>query len=80
MGQNKLGPNNYVLGRIYEHNVVVACLPPGICGTNAAAGVARGMLMTFPGLRFGPMVGIGGGIPPAKERGHPPRGRGDQSA
>jgi hypothetical protein len=63
MGQDELDPNNYVLGRIHEHNVVVACLPSGIYGTNAAARVARDMLRTFTGLRFGLMVGIGGGIP-----------------
>jgi nucleoside phosphorylase len=63
IGQDKLDPNNYVLGRIHEHNVVVACLPSGIYGTNAAARVARDMLRTFTGLRFGLMAGIGGGIP-----------------
>lgn len=55
--------NNYVLGRMGQHNVVVACLPAGVYGTNAAATVARDMLRTFTGLRFGLLVGIGGGIP-----------------
>jgi hypothetical protein len=55
--------NNYVLGRVGEHNVVMACLPAGVYGTNAAATVANNMLRTFTGLRFGLMVGIGGGIP-----------------
>lgn len=55
--------NSYVLGRVGEHNVVVACLPAGVYGTNAAATVAINMLRTFTGLRFGLMVGIGGGIP-----------------
>jgi nucleoside phosphorylase len=62
-GQDKLDPNNYVLGRVHKHNVVIACLPAGIYGTNAAARVANDMLRTFTGLRFGLMVGIGGGIP-----------------
>jgi nucleoside phosphorylase len=62
-GQDKLDPNNYVLGQVHEHNVVIACLPAGIYGTNAAARVATDMLRTFTGLRFGLMVGIGGGIP-----------------
>ncbi|KIW54609.1 hypothetical protein PV05_06958 [Exophiala xenobiotica] len=62
-GQDKLDPNNYVVGRVHEHNVVIACLPAGIYGTNAAARVANDMLRTFSGLRFGLMVGIGGGIP-----------------
>jgi ankyrin repeat protein/nucleoside phosphorylase len=55
--------NNYVLGRVGRHNVVMACLPAGVYGTNAGATVANNMLRTFPGLRFGLMVGIGGGIP-----------------
>jgi nucleoside phosphorylase len=55
--------NNYVLGRVGEHNVVMACLPAGVYGTNAAATVAINMLRTFTKLRFGLMVGIGGGIP-----------------
>jgi nucleoside phosphorylase len=55
--------NSYVLGRVSEHNVVIACLPAGVYGTNAAATVAINMLRTFAGLRFGLMVGIGGGIP-----------------
>jgi len=55
--------NNYVLGRVHNHNVVIACLPAGVDGTNAASTVAANMLRTFTGLRFGLMVGIGGGIP-----------------
>ena len=61
--QDKRDPNNYVLGRIHEHNVVIACLSAGIYNTNAAARVSRDMLKTFTGLRFRLMVGIGGGIP-----------------
>lgn len=55
--------NSYVLGRMNQHNVVIACLPAGVYGTNAAAIVAKDMLRTFTGLRFGLLVGIGGGIP-----------------
>ena len=55
--------NNYVLGQVHNHNVVIACLPAGVDGTNAAAIVAANMLRTFKGLRFGLMAGIGGGIP-----------------
>ncbi|KAH0837138.1 Pfs, NB-ARC and TPR domain protein [Fonsecaea pedrosoi] len=55
--------NNYVLGRIHGHNVVMACLPAGVYGTVSAATVATNMLRTFTGIRFGLMVGIGGGIP-----------------
>jgi len=55
--------NNYVLGHVHNHNVVIACLPAGVDGNNAAATVATNMLRTFTGLRFGLIVGIGGGIP-----------------
>jgi hypothetical protein len=60
---NALDSNSYVLGRVGKHNVVMACLPAGVYGTNTAAMVANNMLRTFMGLRFGLMVGIGGGIP-----------------
>ncbi|OQV00398.1 hypothetical protein CLAIMM_05895 isoform 2 [Cladophialophora immunda] len=55
--------NSYVLGRMHGHNVVMACLPAGVYGTVSAATVANNMLRTFTGIRFGLMVGIGGGIP-----------------
>jgi nucleoside phosphorylase len=54
--------NTYALGRMGQHNVVIACLPAGVYGTTAAASVAKDMLRTCSGLRFGLMVGIGGGI------------------
>jgi nucleoside phosphorylase len=55
--------NDYTLGRIGEHNVVIAGLPLGQYGTTNAAIVARDMVHTFPNMRFGLMVGIGGGAP-----------------
>jgi hypothetical protein len=55
--------NSYVLGRMSQHNVVIARLPAGVYGNNAAATVAKDMLRTFTGLCFGLLVGIGGGIP-----------------
>ena len=55
--------NTYVLGKIHDHNVVIACLPSGVCGTTSAATVASQMLSTFRSIRFGLMVGIGGGAP-----------------
>ena len=57
--------NLYVLGTINGHNVVVGCLPAGQTGNNSAAVVATQMLATFSRIRFGLMVGIGGGIPSA---------------
>ncbi|KAH7201289.1 hypothetical protein DER44DRAFT_440639 [Fusarium oxysporum] len=58
--------NTYALGRIGKHNVVMAALPKSEYGTTSAATVARDMLRSFPNIRFGLMVGIGGGAPSAK--------------
>jgi nucleoside phosphorylase len=56
--------NTYTLGTIGAHNVVIACLPFGRIGNNSSATVATRMIATFPSIKFGLMVGIGGGIPP----------------
>ena len=61
--QNSRDHNTYTLGRIGRHNVVVACLPTGVMGTVSAARVADQMLRTFEEIRFGLVVGIGGGVP-----------------
>jgi hypothetical protein len=58
--------NNYALGKIEKHNVVMAVLPKSEYGTTSATTVARDMLRSFPNIRFGLMVGIGGGAPSAK--------------
>jgi nucleoside phosphorylase len=55
--------NTYVFGRIHGHNVVIACLPGGQYGTTPAASTFKDMVRSFPKLRFGLMVGIGGGAP-----------------
>jgi nucleoside phosphorylase len=55
--------NVYNLGKISRHNVVMASLPKGEYGTTTAATVARDMLHSFPNIRIGLMVGIGGGAP-----------------
>lgn len=64
--QDNQDPNIYTLGRIDVHNVVVACLPAGNTGTQSAATVAARMRSKFTSLRFGLMVGIGGGVPSAE--------------
>lgn len=61
-------PNAYTLGSIGKHNIAIACLPEGRYGNNAAATAAAHMVSAFPSLRFGLMVGIGGGIPSNKIR------------
>ncbi|KIW34753.1 uncharacterized protein PV07_01511 [Cladophialophora immunda] len=55
--------NNYILGRIGPHNVVIACLPQGVIGSVSAASVAIPMRATFPSLQFILLVGVGGGVP-----------------
>ena len=45
--QNNDDANTYTLGRIGEHNVVLACLPAGQTGTNSAMAVAMQMKSTF---------------------------------
>lgn len=54
--------NAYTLGRVGKHNIVLAGLPLGGTGTNSAAIVADQMMHSFT-IRFGLMVGIGGGAP-----------------
>lgn len=58
--------NDYMLGRVGRHNVVIAVLPDGEYGIASAAIVARDMLHSFPNIRIGLMVGIGGGAPSPK--------------
>ena len=58
--------NDYTLGKVGKHNVVIAVLPDGEYGTSSAASVARDMLHSFPNVRIGLMVGIGGGAPSRK--------------
>jgi len=55
--------NSYTLGRIGKHNVVIAALPHWQYGLVNAASVARDMIRSFPNVRIGLMVGIGGGAP-----------------
>ena len=63
LSQNRSDSNCYTLCRICNHNVVLASLPSGQTGNNSAASVAARMIITFPSIRFGVMVGIGGGVP-----------------
>ncbi|KAL3465710.1 nucleoside phosphorylase domain-containing protein [Aspergillus heterothallicus] len=58
--------NTYTYGEIGKHNIVIACLPAGVYGTNSAASVAVQMRSSFPSLRFCLLVGIAGGAPTFK--------------
>ncbi|KAJ4985398.1 phosphorylase superfamily protein [Stagonosporopsis vannaccii] len=55
--------NVYCMGSVAGHNVVIVCLPAGRIGTNPASHVATQMRAEFKEIRFGLMVGIGGGVP-----------------
>ncbi|KAF5564667.1 heterokaryon incompatibility protein het-E-1 [Fusarium napiforme] len=55
--------NNYIWGRIGQHNIVIASLPAGVYGTTSAATTASDLVHSLPQIRFGLLVGIGGGIP-----------------
>ena len=58
--QNK-DEDEYTLGRIGVHNIVIACLPAGLIGNSPAATVAKDMQRSFP-IKFVLMVGVGGGV------------------
>jgi nucleoside phosphorylase len=58
--------NDYACGRIGKHQVIIAVLPDGEYGISSAANVAKDMLHSFPNIRIGLMVGIGGGAPSSK--------------
>ena len=51
-GQDLQDHNSYVLGRIHQHNVVIACMPEGVDGLVPAATVAKDMARKFPALRI----------------------------
>ncbi|GKZ32775.1 hypothetical protein AbraIFM66950_002399 [Aspergillus brasiliensis] len=57
--------NVYTLGSMNGHNIVLTCLPSGVCGTISAAVVATQLMSTFQSIQFALLVGIGGGIPSA---------------
>jgi nucleoside phosphorylase/tetratricopeptide (TPR) repeat protein len=63
LDQSEHDSNIYAFGRIGEHNVVIACLPAGQTGIGSAAAVASQLQTSFKSIRFGLLVGIGGGVP-----------------
>jgi nucleoside phosphorylase len=56
-------PHAYDFGELKGHHIVIAYLPNGVYGTTSATAVVSRMCLTFPRLRYGLMVGIGGGVP-----------------
>lgn len=55
--------NSYLLGRMGNHNVVISFPGAGGYGMNAAAQTVTNMVRTFRNIRFGLLVGVGGGAP-----------------
>jgi nucleoside phosphorylase len=66
LSHHGIDSSQYTLGCIGNHNVVLACLPAGRMGIGAAAFSAGQALSKFRSIRFGLMVGVGGGIPSAE--------------
>ena len=54
--------NAYIFGNIGEDNIVITTLPTSAYGTTSAATVGMQLLSSFPAVRFGLMVGTGGGL------------------
>jgi nucleoside phosphorylase len=59
--QSEVDHNAYALGSINGHNIVIASLPT--TGNTSAATVITQLRNTFKQIRFGLLVGIGGGVP-----------------
>jgi len=59
--QDKADPNIYTFGQIGEHNVVVACISAWSIGNGPAAVVSINMQRSFS-IKWGLMVGVGGGV------------------
>jgi nucleoside phosphorylase len=54
--------NNYTLGKIGGHNVIIAVLRNSEYRTASATSVATSILNTFHNIRIGLIVGISGGV------------------
>ncbi|KAL4864489.1 nucleoside phosphorylase domain-containing protein [Aspergillus spectabilis] len=56
-------PNTYILGRMGSHNVAIVFPGEGISGIAPTTEMVTHMVRTFPHIRFGLLVGTGGGAP-----------------
>ncbi|PVI07542.1 ankyrin repeat protein [Periconia macrospinosa] len=65
--QSSVDHNVYTLGSINSHNIVIASLPS--TGNTSAATVITQLRNTFKQIRFGLLVGIGGGVPTRTDNG-----------
>ncbi|KAI4094268.1 MAG: hypothetical protein LQ344_002347 [Seirophora lacunosa] len=59
--------NNYILGSLQGHNVVVAYPDSGVCGKTSVAEVATRLHASYTSVRLNLMVPITGGVPDTKE-------------
>ncbi|RSM05309.1 hypothetical protein CEP52_006338 [Fusarium oligoseptatum] len=57
--------NDYILGNLQGHNVVVAY--PKVYGKSSLADVTAQLHASYPSVRFNLMVGIAGGVPDTKD-------------
>ena len=55
--------NFYTYGSINGHNVVIACMPPGLPGKVSASNLVQPLRQSFPNLKIHLFVGTGGGVP-----------------
>lgn len=58
--------NDYTLGKVRKYNIFISVLPYRKYGISSTIGVARDMLYSFPNVRIGLIVGIGGSAPSLK--------------
>jgi len=65
--QSPVDHNIYALGSISGYNIVIASLPT--TGSTSAATVVTQLRNTFKQIRFGLLVGIGGGVPTQTDNG-----------
>lgn len=63
--------NVYIVGAMGEHKVVIAFPGAGSYGADVIAHTVAHMVRTFQDIRFGLMVGIGGGAPSAPDPKNP---------
>lgn len=63
--QNSDSSNNYILGELQGHNVVIAY--PKVYGTSSLADVTAQLHESYPFVRFTLMVGIAEGVPNTKD-------------
>ena len=61
--RNQYDQNMYSFGSINRHNVVIACLPPGVPGKVSAQQLVEPLRQTFPNMRLHLFVSIAGGVP-----------------